>query len=229
MRPYGVELEATGASYTPVWKLDDNHSLVAEASDDNAQVRDALTDEIYEEQHDSAPRSVCVAAALVLVSIGLSGCNSETRDSARRMLHVDEKTDRVDLPALRRDIMAVQRRFASMGPEDQIVSILEPPDGVLMSCSGGQFQWTGSTSVEYSTVPDEQGYFERLEEELVDDVGFTTKRQFSPDGESERLIVTSEDGTRYSVKVWTGISKVQVTSSSWCFTVQPGQTNGGEF
>jgi hypothetical protein len=145
------------------------------------------------------------------------------------MLYVDEETDRVDLPALRRDIMAVQRRFASMGPEDQIVGILEPPDGVLMSCSDGRFQWTGSTTVEYSTVPDEQGYFEGLEAELADDEAFSTKRQLSPDGESERLIVMSEDGTRYSVRVWTGRSKVQVSSSSWCFTLQPGQTEGGQF
>jgi hypothetical protein len=50
--PHDVELEATGASYTPVWKLDDNHSLVAESSEDNAQVRDALTDEIYMGRHD---------------------------------------------------------------------------------------------------------------------------------------------------------------------------------
>lgn len=50
--PHDVELEQTGDSYTPVWKLDDNHSLVAEVSEDNAQVRDALTDEIYKEQHD---------------------------------------------------------------------------------------------------------------------------------------------------------------------------------
>ncbi|WP_148076727.1 hypothetical protein [Frigoribacterium sp. PhB24] len=142
---------------------------------------------------------------------------------------MDEETNRVDLPALRRDIMAVQRRFASMGPADQIIGILEPPNGVLMSCSDGQFQWTGSTTVEYSTVPDEQGYFEVLEAELAEDEAFSTKRQFSPDGESERLIIMSEDGTRYSVKVWTGRSKVQVSSSSWCFTLQPGQADGGEF
>jgi hypothetical protein len=45
--PHDVELEATGASYTPVWKLDDNHSLVAESSDDNAPVRDALRQELF--------------------------------------------------------------------------------------------------------------------------------------------------------------------------------------
>jgi hypothetical protein len=174
-------------------------------------------------------RGARVATALVLAAMGLSGCSSETNDNAKRMLYVDEKTERVDLPALRRDIMAVQRRFASMGPEDQIVGILEPPDGVLMSCSDGQFQWTGSTTVEYSTVPDEQGYFEGLEAELAGDETFSTKRQLSPDGESERLIVMSEDGTRYSVKVWTGRSKVQVSSSSWCFTLQPGQAEGGLF
>lgn len=44
---HDVELEETGASYTPVWKLDDNHSLVAESSEDNAQVRDALRKEIF--------------------------------------------------------------------------------------------------------------------------------------------------------------------------------------
>jgi hypothetical protein len=170
-----------------------------------------------------------LSTAIVAVVVGLSGCTSATYDEAKRMQYVDEATDRVDLPALRRDVMAVQRRFASMGPEDQIVGILEPPDGVLMSCSDGQFQWTGSTTVEYSTVPDEQGYFEALEAELADDQEFSTNRQLSPDGESERLIVMSEDGTRYSVKVWTGISKVQVTSSSWCFTLQPGQTEGGQF
>lgn len=174
-------------------------------------------------------RGVCVAAALVFGLIGLSGCNSEMHDNAKRTLYMDEETDRVDLPALRRDIMDVQRRFASMGPEDQIVGILEPPDGVLMSCSDGRFQWTGSTTVEYSTVPEEQGYFEGLEAELADDEAFSTNRQLSPDGESERLIVMSEDGTRYSVRVWTGRSKVQVSSSSWCFMLQPGQAEDGLF
>ncbi|MFJ2356624.1 hypothetical protein [Frigoribacterium sp. NPDC087798] len=170
-----------------------------------------------------------MAAALVFGMIGLSGCNTEMHDNAKRTLYMDEETDRVDLPALRRDIMDVQRRFASMGPEDQIVGILEPPDGVLMSCSDGRFQWTGSTTVEYSTVPEEQGYFEGLEAELADDEAFSTNRQSSPDGESERLIVMSEDGTRYSVRVWTGRSKVQVSSSSWCFMLQPGQAEDGQF
>ncbi|MBD8140614.1 hypothetical protein IFT36_08665 [Frigoribacterium sp. CFBP 13605] len=170
-----------------------------------------------------------MAAALVFGLIGLSGCNTEMHDNAKRTLYMDEETDRVDLPALRRDIMDVQRRFASMGPEDQIVGILEPPDGVLMSCSDGRFQWTGSTTVEYSTVPEEQGYFEGLEAELADDEAFSTNRQLSPDGESERLIVMSEDGTRYSVRVWTGRSKVQVSSSSWCFMLQPGQAEDGLF
>lgn len=176
-----------------------------------------------------SPGGARLSTAVVAAVVALSGCTSATHDDAKRMQYVDEATERVDLPALRRDIMAVQRRFASMGPEDQIVGILEPPDGVLMSCSDGQFQWTGSTTVEYSTVPDEQGYFEGLEAELADDEAFSTKRQLSPDGESERLIVMSEDGTRYSVRVWTGRSKVQVSSSSWCFTVQPGQTERGEF
>jgi len=68
-----------------------------------------------------------------------------------------------------------------------------------------------------------------LEAALAEEGTFSAKRQFSPDGESERLIIMSEEGTRYSVKVWTGRSKVQVSSSSWCFTLQPGQTNGGLF
>ncbi|WP_197073548.1 hypothetical protein [Frigoribacterium sp. MEB024] len=42
-----MELEQAGASYTPVWKLDDNHALVAQSSDDNAQVRDALRQELF--------------------------------------------------------------------------------------------------------------------------------------------------------------------------------------
>jgi hypothetical protein len=45
--PHDVELEQAGASYTPVWKLDDNHALVAQSSDDNAQVRDALRQELF--------------------------------------------------------------------------------------------------------------------------------------------------------------------------------------
>jgi uncharacterized protein YukE len=45
--PHDVEFEETGASYTPVWKLDDNHALVAQTGDDNSQVRDALRREIF--------------------------------------------------------------------------------------------------------------------------------------------------------------------------------------
>jgi hypothetical protein len=45
--PHDVELEATGAIYTPAWKLDDNHALVAQTGNDNAQVRDALRKEIF--------------------------------------------------------------------------------------------------------------------------------------------------------------------------------------
>jgi len=47
LSPHDVELEQAGASYTPVWKLDDNHALVAQSSDDNAQVRDALRQELF--------------------------------------------------------------------------------------------------------------------------------------------------------------------------------------
>lgn len=166
---------------------------------------------------------------LAALSCLVAGCAKGPTEGFEQMHYVDEDSQRVDLSALKRDIMAVQRRFASMGPNDEIVGILEPPNGVLMSCSGDRHQWTGSSTVEYATVPDEQEYFERLEAELADDDAFSTKRQFSPDGESERLIVTSEDGTRYSVKVWTGRSKVQVSSSSWCFTIQPGQTERGRF
>jgi hypothetical protein len=44
---YDVELETTGAIYTPARKLDDNHALVAQTGNDNAQVRDALKRELF--------------------------------------------------------------------------------------------------------------------------------------------------------------------------------------
>lgn len=169
--------------------------------------------------------------ALVMAALSslVAGCAQETPEGLEQMKYVDEKTDRVDLPALRRDIMAVQRQLASMGDAESIVGILEPADGVLMSCSGGRHQWTGSTTIEYAEAPEQEAYFSLVESELADSADFRTERVFTPDGRDEWLVVWSKDETRYSITVYTGLSKVQVSSSSWCFTVQPGQTERGRF
>jgi hypothetical protein len=142
---------------------------------------------------------------------------------------MEEGSDRVDLGLLRRDIRDVQRRLVSIGSDAVEGSIEESPNGVLMSCASGQFQWTGSTTAEYSPVPSQEDYYRLVEAELEESSELTTSRQFSPDGEDEWLIVRGEDGTRYSISVWADISKVQVSASSWCFMVQPGQTDHGRF
>lgn len=142
---------------------------------------------------------------------------------------MQEESGRVDLAQLRQDIRLIQRSLVSLGSSFVEGSIEESSNGVLMSCSGGQHQWTGSTTGEYTTVPGQEEYYRLVEAELEGSNELTTSRQFSPDGQDEWLIVRGEDGTRYSITVWTDISKVQVSASSWCFTVQPGQTNGGRF
>ncbi|KPG76460.1 hypothetical protein AEQ27_15695 [Frigoribacterium sp. RIT-PI-h] len=159
----------------------------------------------------------------------VAGCAQETPEGLEQMKYIDEKTDRVDLSALKRDIMVTQRELASMGDADGIVGILEPADGVLMSCSGGRHQWTGSTTIEYAEAPEQEAYFSLVESQLADSTDFRTERVFTPDGRDEWLVVWSEDGTRYSITVYTKMAKVQVSSSSWCFTLQPGQTEGGLF
>lgn len=174
---------------------------------------------------------IAVQCALVTAAMTglIVGCTRETPEGLEQMKYVDEETDRVDLPALRRDIMMVQRELASMGDAEDIVGVLEPADGVLLSCSGGRHQWAGSTTIEYAEAPGQEAYFTSVESALAESADFRTERQPTPDGRDEWLIVRSKDGTRYAITVYAGRSKVQVTSSSWCFTVQPGQTDHGRF
>lgn len=176
-------------------------------------------------------RCIALRCAVVMAALSslVAGCARETPEGREQMKYVDEETDRVNLPALRRDIMVVQRELAFMGDAASIVGILEPADGVLMSCSKGRHQWTGSTTVEYAEAPEQEAYFALVESRLADSVDFRTERLSTPDGKDEWLIVWSKDGTRYSITVYSGRSKVQVSSSSWCFTVQPGQTDHGRF
>lgn len=176
-------------------------------------------------------RSIAVrcAAVIAVLSSLVAGCAQETPEGLEQMKYINEQTDRVDLAALKRDIMVTQRDLASMGGAESIVGILEPADGVLMSCSEGRHQWTGSTTIEYAEAPEQEAYFSLVESELADAADFRTERVFTPDGRDEWLVVWSTDGTRYSITVYTGRSKVQVSSSSWCFTLQPGQAEGGQF
>jgi hypothetical protein len=173
-----------------------------------------------------AARCAVVVAALSWL---VAGCTKETPEGLEQMKYIDEQSDRVDLPALKRDIMVTQRELASMGDAESIVGMLEPATGVLMSCSGGRHQWTGSTTIEYAEAPEQEAYFSLVESQLADSADFRTERVFTPDGRDEWLVVWSKDGTRYSITVYTGLSKVQVSSSSWCFTLQPGQAEDGLF
>jgi hypothetical protein len=179
----------------------------------------------------SEVRRVVARCAVVMTALSclVAGCAKETPEGLEQMKYIDEETDRVDLATLKRDIMVRQRELASMGGAESIVGILEPADGVLMSCSGGRHQWTGSTTIEYAQAPEQEAYFSLVESELADSADLRTERVFTPDGRDEWLVVWSEDGTRYSITVYTGLSKVQVSSSSWCFTLQPGQAEGGLF
>jgi len=145
------------------------------------------------------------------------------------MTYKIEGSERVDLQRLREDIRAVQRRLVALGSGLAEESIKESPNGVLMSCSGGQHQWTGSTTAEYAGPLNQEDYYALVDAEFGGSGRFTLTRQLSPDGADEWLIVRGDDGTRYSITVWTEDSMVQVSSSSWCFTLQPGQTDGGEF
>ncbi|WP_157485669.1 MULTISPECIES: hypothetical protein [unclassified Frigoribacterium] len=170
-----------------------------------------------------------VAAAISIAVANLVACSSPSSEDTKREKYMEEGSDRVDLGQLRQDIRVVQRRLVSMGSELVEGSVEESSNGVLMSCSGGRHQWTGSTTAEYSTMPSQEEYYRLVEAELEGSDELTTSRQFSPDGEDEWLIVRGEDGTRYSITLWAGISKVQVSASSWCFMVQPGQTERGRF
>jgi hypothetical protein len=166
---------------------------------------------------------------LAALSCLVAGCAKGPPEGFEQMQYVDKDSQRVDLSALKRDIKVVQRELASMGGVESIVGILEPADGVLMSCSRGQHQWTGSTTIEYAEASEQEAYFSLVESQLADSTDFRTERVFTPDGRDEWLVVWSEDGTRYSITVYTKMAKVQVSSSSWCFTLQPGQAEGGLF
>ncbi|NRD27753.1 hypothetical protein [Frigoribacterium sp. VKM Ac-2836] len=181
-------------------------------------------------------KSIAVRCAVVVAALTslVVGCAQETPEGLEQIKYIDEETeqegsDRIDLGQLRQDIRVVQRRLVSMGPDVVEGSIEESSNGVLMSCSGGRHQWTGSTTAEYSTIPAQENYYRLVESELEGSDELTASRQFSPDGQDEWLIVHGPDGTRYSITVWTDISKVQVSASSWCFTVRPGQTERGRF
>ncbi|WP_143048644.1 hypothetical protein [Frigoribacterium sp. MCBA15_019] len=141
---------------------------------------------------------------------------------------MSEGATAVDLPALREGIRASQRALAQFVPENHVLSVDESPNGVLMSCPGQTHRWTGVTTVEYSAGFDIDSLYATMEEGLAESSEFSTKREESRWG-GDRLVVEDAAGTRYTIRHVPQASKVQIAASSWCFTVQPGQTNGGQF
>jgi hypothetical protein len=141
---------------------------------------------------------------------------------------MSEGATAVDLPALREGIRASQRALAQFVPGNDVLSVDESPNGVLMSCAGGTHRWTGVTTVEYSAGFDIDSLYATMEESLADSSEFSTKREKSRWG-GDRLVIEDAAGTRYTIRLVPHASKVQIAASSWCFTVQPGQTNGGQF
>ncbi|NRD27754.1 hypothetical protein [Frigoribacterium sp. VKM Ac-2836] len=141
---------------------------------------------------------------------------------------MSEAATAVDLPALREDVRASQRMLAQFVPENDVLSVDESPNGVLMSCAGGTHRWTGVTTVEYAADFDVDSLYTTMEDALADSSLFTTMREESRWG-GDRLVVEDAAGTRYTIRLVPQASKVQIAASSWCFTVQPGQTSGGQF
>ena len=134
----------------------------------------------------------------------------------------------VHLSALREDIRASQGALAQFVPEKAVLSVEESPNGVLMSCRGETHRWIGVTTVEYGGGFNVGSLYATMEEGLADSSVFTTQREASRWG-GDRLVVEDAAGTRYTIRLLPQASKVQIAASSWCFTVEPGQTHGGQF
>jgi hypothetical protein len=169
-------------------------------------------------------RLMTLSATIVLALAGCSAPHSDEREGNP----MSEGATTVDLPALREGIRASQQSLAQFIPPSETLSVDESPKGVLLSCPGGMHRWTGVTTVEYVTGFDVDSLYGSMEEALADSSDFTTEREDSRRG-GNRLVIRDEAGTRYTIRLVPQASKVQIAASSWCFKLEPGQTDHGRF
>lgn len=173
-------------------------------------------------------RLMAVAVLIATAVVGLTSCTGTHDAVDTEMKKVNAPSEQVDLSALRDDIRRVQQDFVDMIPEAEVVSYKAAGNGVLLSCAGGEFRWTGVMTVEHSSGFDAESFVADVEQQLATSADFTTVREVSREG-LDYLVVTDTAGTDYTFRVWSGLSKLQIAASSWCFPVEPGQTQNGQF
>ena len=81
---------------------------------------------------------VCCLLPWLLCVLVLSGCATSEQPSEETGVTWEEA---------KADAQAMELEIAAMIPADQVVSVVQKPTGVLLSCDQTQHNWNGSSSV----------------------------------------------------------------------------------
>lgn len=159
-------------------------------------------------------RRVVASTAIALLTITyVSACTGKD---------VERMDESLTLDQAKAENLRWQDAIAGSYDDSRIVSVRKAPQGVLLSCSDDQYQWTGRVEVELSGERDERADLATFSDVFTDEDGFDVAVD---DAEGHRMVVVSgEGGQAFVGSVESDADIVSVATASRCFTLREGES-----
>jgi hypothetical protein len=165
------------------------------------------------ERHRSVRGASWAAVALVFVTVATSGC------SRQEEAQVNES---MTLMQAKAETQELERSIVDAFPSDQVAAVEQRQEGVLLSCSDDQYQWTGG--VEFTLAGDlsDRDVAERVVGALESKDGWSSEVQDWKDG-GPTAIVSGPQGLSFIGNL-DADRLVTIASASRCFTLSEDQS-----
>lgn len=169
-------------------------------------------------------RIASAAAVLVVLSFAVTGCAGSSNGDDVNGVDPDLTVDEAKAIA-----MAMELELAGMVPAENVTSVEQSPEGVLLSCDDNLgYQWTGITNVHIQGTIDNAALVDAIVDEYSNRDSFTAKTwEIAEDVRSAHVV--GRHGAGYFVHENAEGTAIEVSSFSPCFVLPEGVSPRGRF
>lgn len=164
-----------------------------------------------------------VGAAGLMVTVVVTGVGCATSDQYED----DEGTKPVRLQEAKEKTLAVEREIADAFAVDDVVSVEQLQEGVLLSCTDDQYQWTGRLQIELLPRVEGDVALGTFEGVFRDRVGYTFQTREAQG--LTALIVSGPSGEAFVGDYDAETHLLNVASASICVTLEGDESPLGTY